>query len=659
VPLASGWSTQQRQAADIRERQRLLEALIVVQRMIVNRAPIQEILDAIAANAGTLIGDAMIGLRLVEPDDPHLVRIVSSIGLDEEALRITRLSEIGRGAGGIAVSEGRLVVLEDYPNRASALPVIVAQGIQAAMAAPVREEGRICGSLVVASRVPGRTYSQREQETLLAFAEHASLALTDAARTREMVHLALHDPLTGLPNRTQFLERLNHRLLRAAREPTCSSALLFIDLDQLKRVNDSLGHLAGDQLLTIVAGRLRSAVRPADMVARLSGDEFIVLLDQVADVDAASVVADRLLAVMTEPMEVDGGRVIVTGSIGIRMVTDAEDGALEAMRGADLAMYEAKGHGGGRWSIYHRELMDRAKQRFSLEGELREALERDAFHLAYQPIMDLSTGAVVAVEALLRWPHATRGLIPPDAFIPLAENTGLIVPIGERVLAMAARDALTWDSITAQPLQLNVNLSVRQLSDPGFIPTLERILATAGLPAARLTLEITESVLVEQLSGLVQPLMDLRDLGVRLSMDDFGTGYSSLSYLQRLPIDSVKIDRSFVSHVADGAREAAFVRAIVEMCRTLELTTVAEGVETEQQVAALRRLGCDLAQGFHFFRPSAAEAFQVFLRAANRRSAGAGLAASRSTLGTPAVAADKRRPVDVFRDSSLVGPGSR
>jgi diguanylate cyclase (GGDEF)-like protein len=608
----------ERRAGDIRERQRLLEALIVVQRMITDRVPLQEILDAITADVGRMTGDGTVALRLLEPDDPCRTRIISWVGIEPALLERTTVGQVGAGAAGLAISQDSLVVLEDYPNRSHANPVILEQGIEAAMAAPLREEGRVCGSLVVASNVPGRTYSQTERDTLLAFAEHASLAITDAARTRTMVHSALHDSLTGLPNRVAFLERLNQRLLSGRRGSRPPAALLFIDLDQLKRINDSLGHLAGDELLTVIAGRLRHSVRPADLVARLAGDEFIVLLDEVADVAAASVVADRLLAAMSEPVEVDHRRMTVTGSLGIRMVTSAEGDALEAMRGADLAMYEAKGLGGSRWSVYRKELADRAQRRFTLEGDLRAALDEDGFHLAYQPVVDLATGQVVAAETLLRWRHATRGLIPPKTFIPMAEETGLIVPMGERVLAMAARDALTWDAVSAQPLQLNVNLSVRQLNSPGFTSTLERILSSAGLPPGRLTLEITESVLVEETDRLLQPLRDLRDLGVRLSMDDFGTGYSSLSYLQRLPIDSVKIDRSFVQRVADGPREAAFVRAIVEMCRTLGLTTVAEGVETEQQVNVLRRLRCDLAQGYWFRRPKPASAFLSFLQAAQR-----------------------------------------
>jgi diguanylate cyclase (GGDEF)-like protein len=603
----------ERQGADILERQRLLEGLIVVQRMIADRVPLEGILDAITANVRKLTGQETAAIRLLEPNDPGLARLVSSLGIADAHGHI-EISHVGEGAGGRAISEGRLVVLDDYA--VSGIPSIIAQGIRAAMAAPVREEGTIRGSLVVASRIPGRTFSQTERDTLLAFAEHASLALTDAARTRNMVHSALHDALTGLPNRSLFLDRLNQRLLRAKRGSRQAAALLFVDLDQLKRVNDSLGHLAGDELLATIARRLSGAVRPADLFARLAGDEFIVLLDEVADLAGAALVADRLLAAISEPIAFDSRLVTVTGSVGIRMITSQDDDALEAMRGADLAMYEAKGLGGSRWSVYRRELADRAQRRFNLEGELRRALDDDAFHLAYQPIMDLASGDVVAVEALLRWRHATRGAIAPKTFIPVAEETGLIVPIGERVLAMAARDALQWDAVSARPLQLNVNLSVRQLNDPGFIDTLERILETAGLPPGRLTLEITESVLVEETARLLQPLRDLRDLGVRLAMDDFGTGYSSLSYLQRLPIDSVKIDRSFVHPVAIGAREAAFVRAIVEMCRTLGLVTVAEGVETDEQVNVLKRLRCDLAQGYRFCRPRTASAFLAFLRAA-------------------------------------------
>jgi predicted signal transduction protein with EAL and GGDEF domain len=357
-------------------------------------------------------------------------------------------------------------------------------------------------------------------------------------------------------------------------------------------------------VLIEVARRLESTMRAADTVARISGDEFAILVDEVDGEAGAEVVADRVLEAIRQPLALTGQSLIVSASLGIRVAGDEADDAQSVMRGADLAMYEAKSRGRGRWERYHRALDEHAQRRLELESELRMGIDRGEFRLLYQPVVSLRTGRMVGVEALLRWYHPTRGVISPLEFIGLAEETGLIVSLGAQVLRDAARQLAEWDRSGAyQPLHMSINLSARQLHDAAFIASVGEILRSNGLQPGRVTLEITESVLVEDGTVAVEQLTALRALGVNIAIDDFGTGYSSLSYLQRLPVDSVKIDRSFVRDVASGDRAAAFVKAIVQMCRTIELKTVAEGVETQEQVTVLRKLGCELAQGFLFAEP--------------------------------------------------------
>jgi diguanylate cyclase (GGDEF)-like protein len=596
----------ERQAAEIGERQRLIEALSRIGRMIADRRPLSEILDQIVDDTARLVGDEVVGLRLLDEDLSGVLRVVAAHGLPPDTLDRIVEGRMGSGAGGLALVENEVVIIEGYQQHPSALGPLVEHGVEAAAAAPIRQAGQPVGSLVTASRVRGRRYRQTERDALIAFADHASLAVSDAARTRHMLHSALHDELTGLPNRALFADRLEQRLLPGRRK-RAPMAVLFLDIDALKRINDSLGHLVGDEVLVEIARRLTATVREQDTVARLSGDEFTVLFDTVESEGDALAAADRLLEAIRRPVSAGGRRLSVTASIGVRMARAGVDRSADVLRGADLAMYEAKGRGGGSAALFHSDLDQRALRRLELESELRAALEAREFRVLYQPIVSLPGAKTEGVEALVRWNRPSRGLVSPAEFIPLAEETGLIVELGAWVLGEACRTVVSLERETGTALRLSVNLSARQLLEPGLEATVAAALSASGLPAQRLTLEITESVLMADTTATIERLGSLRGLGVRVAIDDFGTGYSSLGYLRRFPLDSVKIDRSFIEDVAIGARQAALVHAIVELCRILELETVAEGVETSEQAAELTRLGCRLAQGFHFGRPMRSE----------------------------------------------------
>ncbi|MCU1463470.1 MAG: hypothetical protein JWO37_3545 [Acidimicrobiales bacterium] len=413
----------------------------------------------------------------------------------------------------------------------------------------------------------------------------------------ELAHQALHDPLTGLPNRALFLDRLRVALARAGRRPS-SVGVLFLDLDRFKVINDSLGHDAGDQLLVTMAARLQSTLRPMDTAARFGGDEFVILCeDLVAEAEAFSI-AERICAAVAEPVFSGDAEVHVTTSIGIALTADPDIRPEDLVRDADAAMYRAKERGKNRYEVFDAHMRDRAVARLAVETALRRAIERDEFVVYYQPAVALDSGRIVGAEALVRWQHPERGLVGPDDFIGLAEETGLIVPIGEWVLRQACTDAAAW-----RPGQVWVNLASRQLSQPDFVDTVARVLADTGMPPPGLHLEITERVLMEDANATIAVLKKLKGLGVRVGVDDFGTGYSSLARLKQFPIDSVKIDRSFVNGLGHDAEDSAIVTAVISMAHALGLVAMAEGVETDEQLAELRALGCELGQGYLFGRP--------------------------------------------------------
>jgi diguanylate cyclase (GGDEF)-like protein len=444
------------------------------------------------------------------------------------------------------------------------------------------------------------------------------------ARIRTQVTARRADPLTGLPNRVLFMDRVERTMARTRTLDGPGFAVFFLDVDRFKIINDSLGHLVGDELLIGLAQRLEQALRATDTVsrfggehtlARLGGDEFTVLLDGVESVHEAQAVAERLLAVASSPFELEGREIFTSVSIGIVMNDARYRRAEDMVRDADTAMYQAKALGKARAEIFDTSMLAAVEERLQLESDLRHALQRHELRVYYQPIVTLAEEQLCGFEALLRWQHPTRGLVMPNDFVAAAEETGMIVPIGIWVLHEACRQMRAWDQEFPEcvGLMINVNLSARQCLQPDLVPEVARILAETGLPPARLKLEITESVVLGNSDGVVAILNDLRALGVQLGLDDFGMGYSALSYLQRFPFQTLKIDRSFVSAMQEGGN-TEIIRAIVSLATGLAMNVTAEGVETADQAARLRDLACEFGQGFYFHKPLVRDDAHAVLR---------------------------------------------
>jgi diguanylate cyclase (GGDEF)-like protein/PAS domain S-box-containing protein len=456
------------------------------------------------------------------------------------------------------------------------------------------DDANIGGVVLNARDISQRKLAERDNEAL----------------QEQLAHQAFHDPLTGLANRALLRERLQHALARVtrSREPL---AVMFIDLDEFKAVNDSMGHDAGDELLKAVAGRLRESVRPADTIARLGGDEFAILLEGMLSATEAPRVAERIIRTFTTPFELDGHPVSIGASIGLAL-KDGKEGTEELLGNADVAMYAAKARGRGCYEVYRPELRIARTERIRQELDLQSALTRGEFRVQYQPIVDMATGRMSGAEALLRWAHPTKGLVPPADFVELAEDTGLIVPLGRWVLRQACREGAAWKRAhpSAGPLKLSVNLSVRQFQEADLVQQVADTLAVTGFAATDLVLEITESAFLNDSAATIATLDGLKALGVLIAIDDFGTGYSSLSYLRRFPIDILKIDRSFIDGIDRGVEDAALARAIVQIGENLNLRIVAEGIETPEQLGEVRRLGCHEGQGFYLSVPLDASELQ-------------------------------------------------
>ena len=447
-----------------------------------------------------------------------------------------------------------------------------------------------------------------------------SLDISERKRAEEMIeHLAYHDALTGLPNRTLFEDRLAVTLAQARRKKQMA-AVMFLDLDRFKVVNDTVGHTLGDQLLQSVAERLTGLMREGDTVARVGGDEFTLLLPEVARSEDLVEVAERILEALRQPWVLDGHEFRITTSIGIATYpTDGED-AQSLLRNADTAMYRAKDQGRDNYKLYTPKMNARIAERLALENGLRHGLERGEFLVYYQPQVDIASGAISGVEALVRWQHPERGLVSPAEFIQVAEETGLIVPVGAWVLRTACAQAKAWQAAGYPPVRVAVNLSARQFQQRDLIEVVDEVLKETGLEARWLQLEITEGVAMQDVEFNIAVLRELREMGVQIAIDDFGTGHSSLSYLSQLPIDVVKIDQSFIQDLTTDPNDAAIARSIIVMAHNLKLRVIAEGVETEEQLAFLKKRRCDEMQGYLFSKPAPAEAFEEMLRQGGRTS---------------------------------------
>ncbi len=434
------------------------------------------------------------------------------------------------------------------------------------------------------------------------------------ALEEQLRHQAFHDPLTGLPNRALLMDRLEHALARIDRREE-RVAVLFMDLDDFKVVNDSLGHEAGDGLLVAVAQRLKACLRPEDTLARFGGDEFLLLLEDASDADQVTRVADRIIEALREPFVVEGREVFATLSIGIVLAASARDRSKDLLRKADIAMYRAKEKDKAGYEVFDPSMNTRVLERLESESDLRRALSRGEFTVYYQPKVLIETGRIVGFEALVRWEHPERGLVSPGEFIPLAEESGLIVPIGRWVLEEACRQTREWQTLYPgdPPLVICVNVSGRQFRHPELVQDVAQVLRETRLEPGSLDLEITENVLIETTRSNGAPVHRLKRLGAKLIIDDFGTGYSSLSYLKRLPVDFLKIDRSFVEGLGKDPKDEGIVSSMVDLAHVLGMEAIAEGVESAEQAAQLRELECRFAQGYFFSYPLPAEGIGALL----------------------------------------------
>jgi diguanylate cyclase (GGDEF)-like protein/PAS domain S-box-containing protein len=593
------------------ELQRALAQQAVVARLgeraLQNGDP-QELMEAAAELIGKVAGVHSACIWELGRDGR---RLNLRAGLESEVVGAGRRVSASRDSHvGAAVDSGTHAIVADWEHetRHTMPPVLRTIGAASSLAVVIDGKNRPFGVLDVHAIEPNR-FSAKDVPFVQAAANVLADAIERHAADQALRYRVLHDPLTGLPNRLSFVDALGDALSRA----TVSGSpvgILFLDLDHFKLINDSLGHHAGDALLRAVAPRLRAHLRPGDVVARFGGDEFGILIDRLADEGEATAIADRVAAAFTQPFSLDGVDHFVSASIGVAVARASEERTVNAellIRDADAAMYRAKEGGRARCVLFDAEMRAGAMRRLEVERELRHALERDELALYYQPVINLRSGEITGLEALVRWRHPARGVLDPAEFVSIAEDSGLIGPIGRWVQERACRQALEWHQLRpdARPLDVAVNLSARQVAHRDLPATVEEVIARTGLDPVHLRLEITESVLVEESATAISSLQALNELGVRLVLDDFGTGYSSLAYLNRFPFHALKIDRSFVEALGIEQEATAIVEAIIGMARALSLEVIAEGVESEVQFAELRRLECDYAQGhlFHAAMP--------------------------------------------------------
>jgi diguanylate cyclase (GGDEF)-like protein len=478
------------------------------------------------------------------------------------------------------------------------------------------KRGQILGTFALYYALPCEP-NALEMSLIALATDLAGIAIESSLADERIRYLAHYDELTSLPNRFLFNQMLEQSLTRA-RQHNHKLATLFLDLDRFKNINDTFGHGIGDDVLREVGARFRACLRGSDRIARMGGDEFFILLESIEQASEITDVARRILEVAARPFFIKGEECQLSASIGVAVFPeDGEDGDT-LLKNADIAMYRAKSQGKNTFEFYSASKNIHTVQRMSLESRLRRAVENKEFVLHYQPRVDLQTGSIKAVEALVRWQHPERGLLSPVEFISIAEETGLIIPLGRNILEMAVSDALLFERAQGKPLRTAVNLSVRQLNETDFVQEVGDLLRTKNLEASALELEITESLLIQNPDHAERVIGELRAMGIAVAIDDFGTGYSSLTYLKRFPVETVKIDRSFIDDLPGNANDLAITQAIIAMTHSLGLSVVAEGVETEEQAATLKRMGCDEYQGYLFSRPVPIERLLLLIEQVRR-----------------------------------------
>lgn len=543
-------------------------------------------------------------------EDEEILDIVASVGPKGP------LNALPSGNGtqaGYALSTHQPVVTEDLRTETRFDPRSLLEiGMLSGVKSIIEGHGRPFGVLG-AHTARHRLFTTDDVNFLVAVANLLSAAIERHRREELARHAALHDPLTGLPNRTLALDRLDLALARRRRDGI-GVGMVVLDLDRFKIINDSLGHTAGDEVLAALASRLTGALRPTDTVARLGGDEFVVVCESRGGVSQFAELAERLGAAIGRPFVLASGEHYLSASIGVAIAEGSDDTSASLLRDADAAMYRAKKRGPGRYELFDAAVRAQVLARLRTEKELRHALEDGQLCVYYQPIIDVDSAMPVATEALVRWMHPHHGLIPPLDFIPIAEETGIINDLGRHVLEVACKQGAAWQREFDIPLQTFVNVSGCQLANSLFPAEVADIASNCGLLPGTLGLEVTESMLIEEVESPITVLGKLHDHGLRLMLDDFGTGYSSLSYLRRFPLDGVKVDRSFIDGLDSSPQNAAIMRAIIEMCHALGLVVVGEGVESHAQLKHLGQLGCEHAQGYLLCHPMGAEDVSEFLR---------------------------------------------
>jgi len=612
--LSERMSAERRRAAQARYQKKVAR---LGQAALSKRNPAELIAKAVQSVLEGLALGPVAYLERSNAEGEVVLRRVAGLAATPEDSAVARLAPDSPLA---TLLQGSDPVVLNGPWTALPLPFEWLRRYGSLAAVPVPGDGGPRGFLCALAE-PSGAFGPEETRFLAAAASMVSAALHRLDSEARLAYLAQFDPLTGLPNRTLLADRFSLMIVQARRRGA-ALGVLFIDLDDFKLVNDTQGHAAGDELLKETAKRLQSAVRDGDTVARISGDEFTVILSDLARPDDAAIVAQKIIDRLASPVEINAQEVVVTASIGIATFPADGDDAETLLGAADAAMYRAKQSGRNAFQFFTADINQRTRARAQLGRELRRALERKEFTLAYQPKIDLTSGQPCGAEALLRWDHPERGRVAPVEFIPVLEETGLIVPVGEWVLRRACEDLKHWQRLGAPAIPVAVNLSARQFRQHDLEERIRAIVSAAGVKPSLIELEITESQLMHDPDHAIRVLRALGQAGVRIAIDDFGTGYSSLAYLTRFPLASLKIDRSFVADVLDDEADATIVRTIVDMAHTLGFTVVAEGVELDSQAAFLRTLGCEQAQGFLFARPMPAEEFSALIAARVGAAAG-------------------------------------